>query len=144
MVGVRVGVSVGPLAEGGLDEALGLAIGLGGVGPGEAVLETEGGDGGAHGMGTIAGAIVGVAALGLDAVSGKESEGGMEEGDGTLGGFIGEELGKGEAGMVVDGDVQELPARAWGVIVLAVAGDAVTCAHDPGELLDVEMRSAAG
>ena len=44
LVGVGVGVGVSPFAEGGLDEALGLAVGLWGVGAGEAVLETEGGD----------------------------------------------------------------------------------------------------
>ena len=46
LVGVGIGVGVSPLAEGGLDEALGLAVGLWGVGPGEAVLEAEGGEGG--------------------------------------------------------------------------------------------------
>ena len=41
--------------------------------------------------------------------------------------------------MVIDGDVEELPARARGVIALAVAGDAMAGAHDASELLDVEM-----
>ena len=75
LVGMGVGVSVGPFAEGGLDEPLGLAVGLWGVGPGEAVLEAEGGEGGAHGVCAVAGAIVGVEALGGDAVLLKESEG---------------------------------------------------------------------
>ena len=75
LVGMGVGVSVGPFAEGGLDEALGLAVGLWSVGPCEAVLEAEGGDGGAHGVSAVAGAIVGVEALGGDAVLLKESEG---------------------------------------------------------------------
>ncbi len=43
LVGVGVGVSVSPLAQRGLDEALGFAVGLGSVGPCEALLETEGG-----------------------------------------------------------------------------------------------------
>ena len=34
-VGVSVGLGVGPFAQGGLDEALGLSVGLGRVGPGE-------------------------------------------------------------------------------------------------------------
>ena len=67
----------------------------------------------------------------------------MEESDGTAGGFIREELGEGEAGMVIDGDVEELPACAAGMIALAVAGDAVAGAHDAGELLDVEMEQIA-
>ena len=70
-----VGVSVGPFAQRGLDETLGLAVGLWSVGPGEAVLEAEGGEGGAHGVCAVAGAIVGVEALGGDAVLLQESEG---------------------------------------------------------------------
>ena len=96
LVGMGVGVSVGPFAEGSLDKAFGLAVGLWSVGPGEAVLEAEGGDGGAHGVGAVAGAIVGVDALGGDAVLLQESEGGVEEGDGTAGGLVREELGEGE------------------------------------------------
>ena len=42
----------------------------------------------------------------------EEGQGGVEEGEGAGGGFVGEELSKGEAGMIVDGDVEELPAGA--------------------------------
>ena len=139
VVGVGVGVGVSPLAERGLDEAFGLAIGLGSVGPGEALLESESADGGAHGAGAVAGAVVGVDALGVDAMLFKEGESGVEEGDGAGGGFIREELSEGHAGMVVDGDVEELPACARGVIALAVAGDAMARAHNARELLDVKM-----
>ena len=45
--------------------------------------------------------------------------------------------------MVVDGDVEELPARARRVVAL-VAGDAMAGAHDAGELLDVEMNEFTG
>ena len=37
-------MGIGPFAQGGLDEALGLAVGFWSVGAGEAVLEAEGGD----------------------------------------------------------------------------------------------------
>ena len=113
--GMGVGVGVSPLAEGGLDEALGLAIGLGSIGAGEAVLEAESGDGLAHGVGAVAGAIVGVDALGGDTVPGEEGEGGVEESDGAAGGLVWEELSEGEAGMIIDGDVEKLPAGAWSV-----------------------------
>ena len=106
-----------------MDEALGLAVGLWGVGAGEAVLEAEGGEGGAHGVGAGAGTVVGVDALGVEAMSFEEGQGGVEEGDGTAGGFVGEELGEGEAGVIVNGDVEELPTGAAGVVALAVAGD---------------------
>jgi hypothetical protein len=41
MVGVHVAVRIGPSAQGGLDEALGLAVGLGGVGLGADVLDAQ-------------------------------------------------------------------------------------------------------
>ena len=90
-----------------MDEALGLAVGFWSVGTGEAVLEAEGGDGIAHGGGAGAGAIVGVNALGWDAMRLEEGKGGLEAGDGAACSFIREELGEGEAGMIVDGDVEE-------------------------------------
>ncbi len=90
-------MSVSPLAERGLDEALGLAIGFGSVGACEAVLEAQGGDGRSHGLCAIAGAIVGVDALGGDAVLCEEGEGGVEESDGAAGSLVWEELGEGEA-----------------------------------------------
>ena len=141
--GVRVSMSVGPFAERGLDEALGFAIGLGSVGLGKAVLEAEGGGGGGHGVSAVAGAVIGVDALGFDAVAVEEGEGGMQESDGTARGLIWEELSESEAGMIVDGDVEILPAGARSVIALAISGDAVARADDAGELFDVEMDEFA-
>ena len=101
----------------------------------EAVLEAEGGDGGAPGVSAVAGAIVGVEALGGAAVLLQESEGGVEKGDGTAGGFVREELGESEARVIIHGDVEELPAGPPRVIVLTIAGDAVARAHDASEFL---------
>ena len=41
MIGGVIGAGIGPLAGEGLDEALGLAIGLRTIGPGEAVANAE-------------------------------------------------------------------------------------------------------
>jgi hypothetical protein len=139
--GVGVGVSVSPLAERGLNEAFGLAVGLWGEGASEAMFENELGDRGPHGFGAVAGAVVGIDAFGLDAVGQEEGESGVEEGDGAAGGLVWEELGEGEAGVVVDGDVEELPAGALGFIEAAV--DAAAWADDAGELFDVEMDEIA-
>jgi hypothetical protein len=136
-------MGISPFAQGGLDEALGLAIGLWSVGAGEAVLEAEGGDGFAHGVGAVAGAIVGVDALDGDAVLFEESQCGVKEGDGALGGLVWEKLGEGETAVVIDGDVEVFPTGAAGVIALTVAGDAMAGAFDAGELLDVEMEQLA-
>ena len=69
----------------------------------------------------------------------EKSEGGVEKGDGALGGFIREELCEGEARVVIDGDVETLGAVA-GIGVLGVAREAVTRLDKAGELLDVEMN----
>ena len=45
--------------------------------------------------------------------------------------------------MIVDGDVEELPAGAAGVVALTVAGDTVAGARDAGELLNVEVDEFA-
>ena len=50
---------------------------------------------------------------------------------------------EGEAGMVVAGAVEELPAGAAGVVVLTVAGDAVAGAHAARELLEVKVDEFA-
>lgn len=137
-------MSVGPLAERSLDEAFGFAVGLWSVRSGEAVLEAEGRDGGSHGVGAVAGAVVGVDAFGLDAELLEEGERGVEEGDGTVSSFVREELSEGEAGVIVDGDVEELPAGPARVVVLAITSDAMAGARDARELFDVEMDEIAG
>ena len=63
-----------------------------------------------------------------------------EEGDGALGGFVGEELGESQAAVIVDSDVEVFPTGAADMIALAVAGDAMAGAFDARELLDVEVE----
>jgi hypothetical protein len=51
-----------------------------------------------------------------DAVLGVEGDGGVQEGDGGMALLVGQHTGEGEAGVIVDGDVQSLPAgRTEGV-----------------------------
>src|SRR6266567_4851586 len=101
---------VGPLAQGGLDEAFRLAIGAGSVRTGEAVRDAELEAGGTEVSGAIAGAVVGEQAADRDAVLGVEGNGGTQEDDGGFSLLVREHAGKGEAGVIVDGDVQSLPA----------------------------------
>jgi hypothetical protein len=74
----------------------------------------------------------------------EEGESGVEEGDGAGGRFIREELGEGQAAVVVDGDVEELPAGPADMIALTIASDAVAGAFDAGQLLDVEVEEFSG
>ena len=100
-VGVEVMANVGPLAQGGLDEAFGLAVSLGSVRAGEAVLDAELEAGGAEVSGAIAGAIVSEQAANSDAVLGIEGDGSVQEGDGGFRLLIGQHAGEGEAGVIV-------------------------------------------
>src|SRR2546429_4523499 len=135
--------NVGPLAQCSLDEAFGLAVGAGSVRAGEAVLDGELEASGAEVAGAIAGAVVGEQAADGDAVLGVEGDGGAQEGDGGFALLVGQHAGEGEAGVIVDGDVQSLPAgelRAAAPPTVATNGDLLIAGH----ALDVEMQQIAG
>jgi hypothetical protein len=46
-------------------------------------------------------------------VLGIKSDGVLEESDGGGGLLIGQQLGKGEPGVIIDGDMESLPAANW-------------------------------
>jgi hypothetical protein len=60
-----------------------------------------------------------------------------EEGAGTLLRLVGQDLGVGEAGGIVDADMDQVPADAL-LLAAAIAGDAMADAIDPAELLGVD------
>ncbi len=76
-------MSVGPFAQGGLDEAFGLSIGPWCVGFGADVLDAKGFAGIAPGEGPVAGAVVGHDAFDGDAEALVVLDGGLEEGCGA-------------------------------------------------------------
>jgi len=127
--GGDVGVGVGPFAQGCLDEALGLAVGARGVWPGSDVPEAGLGEKALEEMAAIGGAVIAHDALDADAVGLEEGECAGEEGAGAFLALVGQEFGVGEAGGVVDGDVQVLPADpagAAGVIAMDAVADAIS------------------
>ena len=98
----------------------------------------------AEGPGAIAGAVVGHHPRHLDAEAGVVGDGGREEGDGALLLLVGQDLREGQAGGVVDRDVDELPAGAARLALLRIAGDAMADALEAAELLDVDVDQFAG
>src|SRR5580700_9590056 len=143
--GVTIGLCVGPFAQAGLDEALGLSIGLWRVWLGPDVTEPEPLAGSAEGEGFIAGAVIGHDALDFDAEAFVVGQCGLEEGDGAALLLIGHYLGESDAGMIVDGDMDELPADTSAVaLAFAVAGDAVADFVETAELFDVDVDHLAG
>jgi len=144
LLGVGPVTRVSPLAQGGLDEAFGFAVGARSIGAGEAVTKAELQAGLAELAGAISRAVIGEQGANADAVLGIEVQGLAQEVDGGGGLLVGQQLGEGEAGVVVDGDVQGYPAE---VSMAGAAASAITTNGNPlktGHSLDVEMQQIAG
>jgi len=98
----------------------------------------------------VTGAVVGHDSFDLDAVAGEELQRPLKEGDCGDGFLVFEDFDVGEAGGVVDGDVNELPALLVGFAVIALGGptggpgDPVAGPGDLAELLDVDVDQLAG
>jgi len=135
---VEIGAGVDPLAESGLDKPFGLAIGAGSVRTGEMVTEAECHDSSAESVRAITVAVVGEQAADGDAEGSIVSHGSPEESNSGSSGESGQDLGKGNAGMVIDGDVEVLPSA-----VMLSATTAIEADLDVGEasqLLDIQVQ----
>ena len=142
------GCGIGPFADAALDEALGLAVGLGGIGPGSPVGDAVMVEGGGEQPASVGWAAVGHDAPDGDAVPPEAGEAAAQEGGDVLA-LAGQQLRIGETRAVIDGDVQVFPpqATACGAPVAlagAVAGDAVSDAVDAAERPDVDVDQLAG
>ena len=104
-----VGTGVSPFAKRGLDEALGLAVGLRRVRPSEDLAKTETLAGCTEGLSLVAGAVVGHHTVDANAKFGKISNGSFKEGDSTFLALIGHDLNESDARSIVDADMDELP-----------------------------------
>jgi len=128
---VRVGPvsGVSPLAQSGLNEAFGFAVGLGRVRAGAAVFEAHPQTGAAEMVGAIAAAVIGEQSADADAVAGEKTNRVFEEGDGGGSFLVGQDLSEGEAGVVINGDVQSFPPRMFMLTTAATVAA-------PGDLLE--------
>src|SRR5438876_11840380 len=135
--------AIGPFPQGRLNEALGLAIGLRPIGSREAMAETQLAAGGGEVLGTKGRAVVGEEAPNLDAETSKIGHALSQEGDGATLAFIRFHLGKADARMIIDGHKQELPSGPVNAVA-RISGDSVAHAHDPAELLGVDMQQITG
>ena len=106
-----------------------------------------------HG-GAVCATVVAEHSFDADAVAAIEADCSMEKRRCRFGFLVGQDLGVGEAAVVVDGDVHVLVADRsslaagqvgeGGVVVLDAAADApARAADDPGELLDINMQELA-
>lgn len=133
---------IGPFAQQGLDEALGLAIGLRRVGSGADVPDAQHPQHLAEQPGDVAGPIVGHHPLDPDAARPEPAQGANEEACRRSPPLIRQHFHIGKTGGVIDGHMQEVVAHAF-TRPAPVAGDAVADTREAGELLDVEMDQFA-
>ena len=91
----------------------------------------------------VAGAVVGHHARDIDAELAVVGDGGLEEGGDTVAGLVGMDLDEAHAGVVIDADVDVVPAGP-GRALAAVAGDAVAGLIETRELLDVQVQQLTG
>ena len=110
--GCLIGDRIGPFPEGGLYEALGLAVGSRGVGSGTDMADVELGTEISEDPGSAAGSVVGRDAFNGDPEVLIVGDGRLEKGDCASGGLVGHHSGEIHAGIVVDADVQVFPSCA--------------------------------
>ena len=149
----RVDRGVGPLVQHGADEALGLAVGLWPARARAQVADAERPAGDRVHCRAVGRAVVGQQAFDNDPVTAEEGHRPAQERARRRRLLVGQHLGVGQPGGVIDRDLHELPAdrpapqpitvgerRA----VVLVAGDTLARAFDPPQLLDVDMDQLAG
>src|SRR5258706_5213450 len=125
IVRCQVGPSVGPFAQRGLDEALGLAIGFWRVGFGAQVLDFEQAQCLGVTTGSEADAVVGHDALNLNAMGPEEAQRVKEKAQAGATFLVGQDFRVGHAGVVVDRQMQIFPADPAAVaLALAIGGEA--------------------
>ena len=139
LLGVLVGTSISPFSECGLDEAFCFSVGARGVGFGATVFDSRSAAGLSELSGTVAGAVIGEHGFEADAELCIPGERGVKSGDGRVCLLVGVDGGKGDAAVVVDGDMDILVAASAHPVAL-VAGGVEGPAGEAAELLDIEMK----
>jgi hypothetical protein len=137
-----VGAPVGPLAQRRLDEALRFAVRAGRVGAGPAMEHAQRPTGGPKAVGAIGRAVVGQDPAHADAVGAEPPQRAPQKVAGGGLPFVGEQLHIRDARVIVDGDVQVLPAGAADPME-ALAGHAVPQAPNAAQLLGIEVEQVA-
>jgi hypothetical protein len=139
LVGGGVGGSIGPFAEGGLDEALGLAVGSGTVGLGGGVAESEALAGGTEGPRDVTGTIVGEDPTDAYPHASIVADRLVEEAYRRAMALVGMHSGEGNPRVVIDAHMHEVVADPIGVLA-TVARHPMTWLSKARQLLDVQME----
>src|SRR5215207_3730663 len=139
----RIRETVGPLAKERFDQRLGLAVGLRTTRSRVAPLDPELDTGIAPGKGAIAVAVVGEDALDDDTSLCVPTDGPAQEGDAVGRALAREQLRVGEARVVVDCQVQVLPAGVTTAVADVGAEDTLADRPEAAQALDVDVHELA-
>ena len=121
-----------------MDEAFGLAVGLGSIGPGSEMTQVQLLADASEPTGYVTGAVVGHDGLDSHSTTPEPSDRASKEGGRGRGSLVGQHFGVGQTGGIVDRDVDELPPDAADTSG-AITVDAVADAADASELLDIDV-----
>jgi hypothetical protein len=143
MLGVLVEPCVGPFSDSGLDESFGFSVCARGIDAGADVSSIEGMALSFEAVGDKAGPVIGHDAAYSDVESREVSRRLTKEKAGGNRLFIRHHGYIGHAGVIVDSDVEELPAGAAS-LVLGIACDAMARLVDACQLLDVDVQQVSG
>ncbi len=113
-----------------------LAVGLGPIGAGEFLADTEGAIGDPEGVGSEGRTVVGDHALNGDGQRSEVLDGGLHEAHDAFLAFIRVHLSKGDSAVLINGDEQEFPADVAAALG-SVTGDPMA---EPTEPLDVDVQ----
>ena len=141
VAGVEPGVS--PFVGQGAVKSLYLAVGLWAIGFGEEMFEAQLVAGSGKEFGPIGGTAIGEDVLDEDAVISVKGDGLVEGGQDTGSFFIGQEAGKSDPRMVINGDMQAFHAGAR-IAVRTVAGGADAWLVKTAKFFNIKMKEFAG
>jgi hypothetical protein len=97
------------------------------------------------GLRTIATAVIGHDAIDSDAEASVVGDSGEQERNGTFLLLVWKDIGPSDTGMIINGDVNEVPTDALAAaMAAATASDAVTDRIESAELFDIEMNDLTG
>src|SRR5436190_1079821 len=142
----RIGPGIGPLAQAGLNEPLGLAVGARRVRPGAFVSEPSGRQRRPESLAEIGRTVIGHDPFDGHPLPGKPAEGALEKADRAALALVRQDLAVSQPGRVIDAHMQRFPADAVMAIDHAArsAGDAMPDPGDTPKLLGIEMDQLAG
>ena len=131
--------SISPFPGHRLDKAFGLAIGLRAIGLGEEMFDSKLLAGGSEVVRAVGNATIGEHALDGYSMSLVKFNGLMKSRHHTFDFLIGEQAGKSQLGVIINGDVQAFNSSA-AIAQGAVPGGAHSRSRETAQLLDVEVK----